>query len=222
MERAEWLKQMREMTEALYDHVSPEYWVKFGFYENEAQLEHLQKFLARVSRGGTILSAACGAGRYDGLLLEAGHSVTGIDQSAGMLARAKEHFPEARYEKMGLQDIDFHEAFDGAICMDALEHVCPEDWPGIMKRFRKALKPGGRLYFTVEVPDEEEVKASYERVQALDSQEVQGELADVTVYHYYPSREQVREWIEQAGLVIEEKGKGNGYEHYIVRRKQET
>ena len=37
MERAEWLKQMREMTEALYDHISPEYWVKFGLYENEAQ-----------------------------------------------------------------------------------------------------------------------------------------------------------------------------------------
>jgi hypothetical protein len=65
----------------------------------------------------------------------------------------------------------------------------------------------------------DEVEASYERVQALDSQEVQGELADVTVYHYYPSWEQVHEWIEQAGLVIEEKGIGNGYEHYIVRRK---
>jgi trans-aconitate methyltransferase len=37
------------------------------------------------------------------LLLEAGHSVVGIDQSAGMLARAREHFPKVRYEKIGLQ-----------------------------------------------------------------------------------------------------------------------
>ena len=242
MERAEWLKQMRNMTEALYDHISPEYWVKFGLYENEAQQEYLQKFLARIRRNGTVLSAACGAGRYDGMLLEAGHSVTGIDQSAGMLARAKEHFPQARYQKMGLQEMDFHEAFDGAICMDALEHVCPEDWPGIMKGFREALKPGGLLYFTAEVPDEaemnasyerakamalpvvfgelaDEVEASYDRVRALNSRDVQGELADVTVYHYYPSTEQVKEWIEQAGLVIEEKGTGNGYDHDEVRRK---
>ena len=167
MERLEWLKQMREMTERLYDHVSPENWDRFGLYENEAHQEYLRKFIGRIRKGGSILSAACGAGRYDGILLEAGCDVTGIDQSTGMLARAKERFPQARYRKMGLQEMDFHEAFDGAICMDALEHVSPEDWPQIMKRFREALKPGGLLYFTVEVPDEEEVKASYARAKAM-------------------------------------------------------
>ena len=69
------------------------------------------------------------------MLLEAGHSVVGIDQSAGMLARAREHFPEAQYEKISLQEMDFREAFDGIICMDAMEHVCPEDWPGILRKF---------------------------------------------------------------------------------------
>jgi len=39
------------------------------------------------------------------------------------------------------------------------------------------------------------------------------------VYHYYPSLEQVRAWIGQAGLVIEEEGTGNGYEHFIVRKR---
>jgi SAM-dependent methyltransferase len=242
MERAEWLKQIREMTESLYDHVSPLYWVKFGFYENEMHQEYLQKFLGRIGKGGTILSAACGAGRYDGMLLEAGHRVVGIDQSAGMLDRARERFLEARYEKMGLQEMDFHEAFDGAICMDAMENICPEDWPGIMKRFQEALKPGGVLYFTVEAPDKEEVEASYERAKAmglpvvfgeladkveaaykeikgLKAPEIPGELAGKAAYHYYPSQEQVQTWIEQAGLAIEEEGTGNGYEHFVVRKK---
>lgn len=48
MERVEWLKQMREMAEMLYDHFSPEYWVRFGLYENAAHREYLQKFLERV------------------------------------------------------------------------------------------------------------------------------------------------------------------------------
>jgi len=244
MERAEWLKQMRDKAEALYDHLSPKYWVTFGLAANETHREYLQKLLERVAPRSTLLSAACGAGRYDGVLLEAGHSVLGIDQSAGMLARARDHFPEARYEKLGMQEIDFREAFDGVICVDAMEHVCPEDWPGILRRFREALKPGGVLYFTVdttgadkdkvedayerakarglpvvfgEVADE--VEEAYERVKALGPPEVSGELSDVAVYHYHPSLEQVRAWIGQAGLEIEEEGTGNGYEHFVVRKR---
>jgi hypothetical protein len=84
MERAEWLKQMRSMTEEMYDRFSPQYWVEFGLSEDGTHRAFLQKFLERVALGsggagqtggskpGIILSAACGAGRYDGLLLEAG------------------------------------------------------------------------------------------------------------------------------------------------------
>jgi 2-polyprenyl-3-methyl-5-hydroxy-6-metoxy-1,4-benzoquinol methylase len=145
MERAEWLKQVRSRAEALYDHISPQYWVTFGLSEDETHQQYLKKFLERVLPGGAILSAACGAGRYDGLLLEAGHPVVGIDQSAGMLARAKEHFPDIEYKKMALHEMDFHEAFDGVICMDAMEHICPEDYPGILRGFQEALKLGGVL-----------------------------------------------------------------------------
>ena len=240
MERAEWLKQMRGKAEALYDHLSPQYWVTFGLSANETHQEYLQKFLGRVTPRSTLLSAACGAGRYDGMLLEAGHSVVGIDQSAGMLARARERFPEARYEKVGLQEMDFREAFDGVICIDAMEHVCPEDWPGILRGFWEALKPGGMLYFTVDLAEGYDVEGAYERAKGLglpvvfgevvDKLEeayertkalgvVPGELADVAVYHYHPSLEQVRAWIGQAGLAIEEEGTGNGYQHFVVRKR---
>jgi SAM-dependent methyltransferase len=242
MERAEWLKQMRGKAEELYDHLSPQYWVKFGLYANETHREYLQKFLERVAPHSTLLSAACGAGRYDGMLLDAGHSVVGIDQSAGMLARARERFPGARYEKIGLQEMDFREAFDGVICMDAMEHVCPEDWPEVLRGFWEALKPGGVLYFTLDLADANEleeafeqaksrglpvvfgelvsdVDLAYECVKASGMSVVSGELADKAVYHYYPSLEQVRTWIGQAGLAIEEEGTGNGYEHFVVRKR---
>ena len=241
MERAEWLKRMRDKVEALYDHLSPGYWVKFGLYANETHRQYLQKFLERVPPRSTLLSAACGAGRYDGMLLDAGHSVVGIDQSAGMLARAREHFPEVRYEKIGLQEMDFREAFDGVICIDAMEHVCPEDWLGILRGFREALKPGGVLYFTLDLAEAGEVEEAYarakalglpvvfgevadvveeayERMKALGPPVVSGEVADVAVYHYYPSPVQVRTWLGQAGLAIEEEGTGNGYEHLISKR----
>jgi 2-polyprenyl-3-methyl-5-hydroxy-6-metoxy-1,4-benzoquinol methylase len=241
-ERTEWLHQMRKEAEALYDHISPQYWVTFGLYENETHREYLQKFLDRIPPHSTLLSAACGAGRYDGILLEAGHSVVGIDQSAGMLARAQERFLQVRYEKIGLQEMDFHEVFEGAICMDAMEHICPEDYPGILRGFQEALKPGGVLYFTADRAEEFDfdLEVYYERAKALglpvvfgevtdeaayewamEQPEVSGDQADPAVYHYYPPLEKVREWIDQAGLAIEEEGAGSGLHHFVVRKRQE-
>ena len=241
MDRAEWLTQMRALSESLYDRIAPEYWITFGFYENAAHLECLHKFLALVPAPGTLLSAACGAGRYDGLLLDAGHTVLGIDQSSGMLSRARERFPAARYERLGLQEMDFHESFDGAICMDAMEHIPPEDWPGIMQGFHDALKPGGLLYFTVEMPEPDTLQSSYDRARAMGLPVVFGELADEVqasyehvkslpspitpadldgevVYHYYPGPDQVHAWLTQSGLILDEQGTGSGYYHFLARR----
>lgn len=244
MERAEWLKRIRATVEGLYDHISPKYWVDLGFYENETHLEYLGKFLKRMPPHGNLLSAACGAGRYDGMLLDAGHSVLGIDQSAGMLKRAKEHFPQISYQKIALQDMNFHVEFDGAICMDAMEHVFPEDWQVVLGGFHNALKPNGTLYFTVELPDTDldtayeraksmglpvvfgeladVVESSYEQVKQFTAPEAPSELAGAAAYHYYPSLEQVRTWLEEAGFVIEEEGTGNGYEHFVARKDPST
>lgn len=235
---------MRAQAEALYDHLAPAYWTTFGFYDNEAHRQFIQKFLERLAPQSSLLDAGCGAGRYDGLLLEKGHRVLGIDQSAAMLARARQHFPqegfpELRYAQIGLQEMEFQAEFDGAICVDAMEHVCPEDWPGILMRFHRALKPGGVLYLTVEAPDWEEVRASYEKARAQGLPVVFGEVvdelddaytqvaaqensailggqADRSVYHYHPSAEQVRTWLDQAGLSVEEEGSGNWYSHLLI------
>jgi 2-polyprenyl-3-methyl-5-hydroxy-6-metoxy-1,4-benzoquinol methylase len=242
MERAEFLKKMRRMAEALYDLISPQYWVNFGGEINDTHLAYLHKFLEQIPPGGTILSAACGAGRFDGLLVESGHPVLGIDQSAGVLKQAREHFPQEsfpqlQYEKLGLQEMNFEVAFDGAICMDAMEHICPEDWPGIMRNFQKALKPGGRLYFTVDWEEPDVMESSYQRAQALGFPVVYGEVVDeletayeqakaggsvldASVYHFHPPLEQVQAWVTQAGLAIEAVGTGSEYHHILATKEK--
>ncbi len=244
MQRSDWLNQMRTSAEALYDRISPQYWVSFGLHENETHREYLRKFLDRAAPGGRILSAGCGAGRYDGVLLEAGHPVLGIDQSAGMLARARQHFPQALYQKVGFQEMDFRLEFDGVICIDALEHVSPEDYPHILAKFGQALKSAGILYFTVDRSDPAELERAYQgalaqglpvvlgevvdrlslaeaQIRALGpSVPVPADLADPAVYHFYPSLEQVRTWVGDAGLTIDEEGTGSGYHHFLVVKKQ--
>ena len=173
----------------------------------------------------------------------------GIDQSGGMLARAREHypqehFPRVRYAKMCMQEMDFQAEFDGIICMDAMEHICPEDWPVILTNFQKALRPGGMLYVTVDTQKLEEDGKAYERAKTMELPVVFGEIADEldaayseamamdaldlntlasekldhTVYHYHPSMEQVRTWYELAGLVISEEGSADDYTHVLARK----
>lgn len=241
MERSEWLELMQKRAEELYDRFAPRYYVTWGLVVEETHHIYLQKFLERVAPSGTILSAACGAGRFDGLLLAAGHDVVGIDQSARSLAAARAHFPQVAYKKMALQEMNFRESFDGVICMDAMEHICPEDYPGILQGFRVALKPGGILYFTAdreEDPDfdlqmyfeqgkalglqivfgEVADEAAFEQMMAMDPTEVPDALTDRAVYHYYPPLKQVREWIDQAGFVIEEDSEGSGFHHFMLKK----
>ena len=235
MNRALWLQQMRATTAAMYD-----LWSSMYFYETDedaasdrvkAHVRYLEEFIRRIPPHSRVLTAGCGSGRYDGLLLDSGHRVVGIDVSEGLLSRARELYPAIRYEKMALNEMSFENEFEGAICIEALEHVFPEEWPAILHGFHKALKPGGVLYFTVDTSQSaESLKGSYERAMAAGLPVVFGEVADEVeeaskkviaaggdvpdevsdkaVYHYYPGVEQVRTWLDKEKFTIEAQGAG--------------
>lgn len=219
MDRTEWLRERRREAEERYSTWwAPKYWDTFGFYPNASHLQFIQKFKNLLPQRSAVLDAACGAGRYMPEFVDKGYTVIGADQSAGMLARAKEKFPAVTLEKVGLQEMSFQEMFDGAICMDAMENVCPEDWPVVVKNFQRALKPNGYLYFTVEMADPADVKAAFDEAQQAGFPVVYGEWINEDVYHYYPSLEQVREWSQQGGFKIMEEGEGDGYHHFLMRK----
>lgn len=222
MDRTTWLREMRGECEEQYDtRWAPEYGEKWGLYSNITHQQFLQEFLSLLPPGSLILDAACGAGRYLPYLLEEKHSVIGIDQSQGMLARAKEKFPAIPFEKVGLQEIAYREVFDGVICMDAMENVPPEDWPVVLGNFHRALKPGGYLYFTAETienADEDEIRQAFERARQAGLPVVYGEYPDEEVYHYHPTNGQVRDWSQQAGFEILRDGNGEIYYYHILLR----
>jgi cyclopropane fatty-acyl-phospholipid synthase-like methyltransferase len=178
--------------------------------------------LSHLSSNSIILDAACGAGRYEPFLLEKRHSIIGIDQSQAMLARAKEKFPNVQYEKIRLQEIAYQEIFDGMICMDAMENVCPEDWTLVLNNFYRALKPHGYLYFTaetVENADENEIEQAFERAQKAGLPVVYGEWPDEEVYHYHPTNQQVKIWAQEAGFEILREANGEIWYFHILLRK---
>ena len=219
MDRSAWLKEQRQEAEKGYDQIwSANYADKWGTYPNASHLQFIQKFIESMPQKSTILDAACGAGRYLPYLLGERFVVVGIDQAQGMLDRAKEKFPEVQLVKIGLQEMSYQEVFEGVICMDAMEHISPEDWPVVIHNFHRALKAQGVLYFTVEIADPEEVKAAFEEAQGAGLPVIYGEWINDGVYHYYPSLEQVREWVQQAGFAILEEGESDGYYHFLMRK----
>jgi cyclopropane fatty-acyl-phospholipid synthase-like methyltransferase len=222
MDRKTWLAEMRRECEEQYDtRWAPFYGEKWGLYSNTTHLQFLQEFLSLLPQKSMILDAACGAGRYLPVLLEKEHTVLGIDQSQGMLAHARTKFPAVQFEKVGLQEMAYGEVFDGSICMDAMENVCPEDWPLVFGNFQRALKPKGCLYFTtetIETANEDEIKQAFHRAQQAGLPVVYGEWPDEEVYHFHPTNQRVKEWARQAGFEFIKEGEGDGYYHLIVRK----
>lgn len=218
MNRSDWLLQTRHELEKLYDADAPLYGEKWGTYPNETQLEFIQKLLNLLPPESVILDAACGAGRYIAMFLEQGHRIMGIDQAGGMLSQAQTKFPAIEAKKVGLQEMDFAEAFDGAICVDAMEHIFPEDWTRILSNFHRALKSQGHFYFTVELADPNDVEAAFAKSKEQNLPLVFGEWMNDDCYHFYPPIQQVRDWLKQTNFDLIEDGEGDGYHHFLVRK----
>jgi SAM-dependent methyltransferase len=219
MNREDWLKYKRRSTGQRYDTKwAPIYDQNWGMNIDPTHERLLTKFLSLCPPQAHLLDAACGTGKYWRMILSTGRTVFGIDQSEGMLAHAREKFPTVPTEKVGLQEMHYQEAFDAAICMDAMEFVFPEDWLLVMNNLYRLIRPGGRLYFTVELADDKDIQAAFARSKQLGLPAVFGEWADEEGYHYYPQMDQVREWVQLAQFRLLEEAVGEDYHHFIVQK----
>lgn len=220
-QRENWRKEKRRETEwRLTNLFAPTYDQDWGTSVSRTHTSFMDKFLKNLPNQGCILDAACGTGRFWPLIFPKGFSILGIDQSQGMLDRAKAKFPSVPVEKVGMQEMRFHEEFDGIICMDAMEYVFPEDWPVVLRNFNSALKPEGFLYLTVEIGDTKEIAQSYHKGLALGLPVVYGECGAEPGYHYYPETDKVKEWCREAGFEILEQSEGDEYYHFLARKRK--
>lgn len=218
MERSVWLRKKRRVSEVRYDTLHASTYDQHWGHINASHRSFLHHFLALCPPGCEILDAACGTGKYWSLILDSGRSVVGIDQSEQMLLQANRKFPDQRTEKMGLQEVAFVEAFDGVLCVDAMEFIPPEYWPHVLHNFSRALKSHGHLYFTVELIEARERDDAYREGQKQGLPVVEGEYAHQGSYHYYPALEQVRMWTRQVSFSVIKEGEGDGYHHFLVQR----
>ena len=220
MDRAAWLLERRAAVEASYDSEAPTY--DENPYAVETQRRFVERLVATCPPDGVVLDAPCGTGQYFALVAAAGRRVVGIDQSAGMLAQARARDIAVALHQVGLQELQFDREFDAAMTVDAMENVFPEDWPAVLANLRRAVRPGGHIYLTVEEVPETVLDDALADLSGRGLPVVRGEVieGDVAGYHYYPGRRQVARWLEAEGLAIVEQDteahEGWAYWHLLL------
>lgn len=222
MDRQAWLAERRAAVVADYDRDAATY--DDLPYSADVQYEWVARLLRTVPDGGTVLDAPCGTGRYFPLVAAAGRRVAGVDQSAGMLAQARARGIAYSLERKTLQDLSYTGEFDAVMTVDAMENVPPEDWPSVLANLRRAVRPGGHIYMTVEEVSQAHIEQAFQSLSARGLPAVPGEIVegDVAGYHYYPGRERVIGWFAAEGLTVVDEGykqeNGWGYRHFLLRR----
>ncbi|ENN87191.1 hypothetical protein RHSP_24236 [Rhizobium freirei PRF 81] len=146
------------MTQNIYD--DP------GFFEGYSRLQRSVEGLAGAAEwpairallpdlyGLEVADLGCGFGWFCRWAAEQGAAgVLGLDVSDKMLARARAETTDARvrYDSADLEKLELPKAsFDLVYSSLAFHYI--EDFAGLLATIRRALKPGGRLIFSIEHP----------------------------------------------------------------------
>ena len=147
---------LRELTaqalssvEGGYDLLAPKF-DRTPFRTPDGVLDATAEALRPFGPFGSGLDVCCGTGAGMRVLepLCEGH-VTGVDFSAGMLARARSAHPDARWVRADARALPFAGAFDLAVSFGALGHFLPAERPALFAGVHRALRPGGVFAFPV-------------------------------------------------------------------------
>jgi SAM-dependent methyltransferase len=106
------------------------------------------RFLKLLPKAGMILDAGCGSGRDTRAFKARGFHVTAIDSSRRVVQFARE-FTGQKCRRLRLQDIEFHEKFDGIWACASLLHLRKREIADVMFRLIDALKAGGVMYVSL-------------------------------------------------------------------------
>ncbi len=149
----------------------------------------LEEWIEESPRG-RLLEVGCGTGHWLDALARPGRTVLGLDRSGGMLARARQAAPDARLVRADATPLPFVSGSVAALlCMNAFHHF--PDKPAFIAEAARVLAPG-EAFCTIGLDPHRgrprwHVYKYFEGTLAADLQR-------------YPSCEQIREWLVDAGF----------------------
>jgi len=122
------------------------YHAKFSKYEEYRR--QMTSFAALLPASSEVLDMGCGTGVNAGLLSDAGHKVTGIDSSSGMLELAGKHCRSAVYKECSVLDYMPQAKFDAIVLSFIIVHLSSDDADSLIGRLAGFLNKPGYLYLS--------------------------------------------------------------------------
>jgi GrpB-like predicted nucleotidyltransferase (UPF0157 family)/protein-L-isoaspartate O-methyltransferase len=112
--------------------------------------------LAGDLAGKRVLDVGCAAGHLSSLLAGRGADVLGLDVSAGLISLARKEFGDvARFEQADVTEpLSLEDGSIDVITASLVLHYLA-DWGPALAEFRRVLRPGGVLVFSVHHPGED-------------------------------------------------------------------
>lgn len=133
-------------TTRAYNLNAEDYHAKFSKYEEYRN--QMESFAEMLPASSTVLDMGCGTGVNAGLLTEAGHKVTGIDNSSGMLKLAEKYCGSAKFEECSVLNYRASEKFDAVVLSFIIVHLIDDDAEALIRRLPGFLNTSGYLYLS--------------------------------------------------------------------------
>lgn len=109
----------------------------------------IDRFLADLPPGGTILDLGCGSGepiaRY---VIDRGFRVTGVDSSPALIEFCRDRFPDQRWIVADMRSLSLGRRFDGILAWNSFFHLAPEAQRRMFPIFADHAAGGAGLMFT--------------------------------------------------------------------------
>jgi SAM-dependent methyltransferase len=108
----------------------------------------LDRFLALVPAGGSILDIGCGSAQpIAGYLIGKGYDVTGVDTSPGLIGLCRSRFPQQNWLVADMRQLSLSWCYTGLLAWDSFFHLCPDDQRRMFPIFGRHAAPGAALMF---------------------------------------------------------------------------
>lgn len=169
-------------------------------FSHPLRLEWLRRY---VGRQACILDLGCGYGRTLAELLSAGYeNIVGVDFSFAMLARCRSEFPRLRLAHNFGQTIPLMRHSLDLVLLFAVLTCIPrdEDQLALMSEIRRVLRPGGLLYMSdLLLNDDARNRERYERFAEEYGTYGIFELPEGVIVRHHR-----KEWIEELTSCFEQ------------------